>query len=98
MRFRRIVSVFQHFRLINRLYCITLKLTTCQRKGNGFVPKDSIELMRARKEEIICAFEQLFQKKKAYGVFQCEKLELKPVLHAVPFTIIFKQRKKFNLD
>ena len=68
MRFRRIVSVFQHFRLINRLYCVTLKLTTCQQKGNGFVPKDSIELMRARKEEIICAFEQLFQEKSVRSI------------------------------
>jgi AcrR family transcriptional regulator len=32
------------------------------------VPKDSIELMRARKEEIICAFEQLFQEKSVRSI------------------------------
>lgn len=66
------VSVFQHFRLTNRLYCVILKLTTCQRKGYGFVPKDSIELTRARKEEIICAFEQLFQEKSVRSISMWE--------------------------
>lgn len=32
------------------------------------MPKDSIELMRARKEEIICAFEQLFQEKSVRSI------------------------------
>lgn len=35
MRFRRVVSVFQHFRLTNWMYCVVLKLTTCQRDVSG---------------------------------------------------------------